>query len=247
MLKILKKIISIASPSRCIMCNNFINEINDGICHKCIKNFKYIEAPFCEICSQPFYYDQNEISIKEKKKITCGNCQRKKPNYDKAISVFKYNFASKKIILPLKHGDKTSYSKIIAKIIFNRFQKIINENDLITPTPIHKKRYSKRKYNQALLIANEVANLSKKKIIRDGLIRYNFKTSQGRLSTKQRIKNVSNSFKINDNEKNKFKDKNVILIDDVIATGATINECAKALKKAGAKKVIAISFAKTCL
>lgn len=79
------------------------------------------------------------------------------------------------------------------------------------------------------------------------MIRYKFKTSQGKLSTKQRIKNVSNSFKINPKEINNIKNKNIILLDDVIATGATINECSKVLKKAGSKKVIAISFAKTCL
>lgn len=163
MLKILKKIISIASPSRCIICKNFINENNDGICHKCIKNFKYIEKPCCDICSQPFYYDKEEISIRQEKEILCGNCQRKKPKYDKSISVYKYNNASKNIILPLKHNDKTSNAKIIAKIIFKRFQNIIEDYDTIIPIPIHKNRYSKRKYNQALLIANEVKKLSKKK------------------------------------------------------------------------------------
>ena len=100
----------------------------------------------------------------------------------------------------------------------------------------------KRKYNQSALLANVIAKILKKPVLYNILIRNKFKESQGHLSIKERKLNVKNSFMVKNNSI--IKGKNILIVDDVMTTGATLNECAKVLKHAGARKIFVATFAR---
>ena len=234
------KLVNYIFPAQCIICKNII-ENNDGICFECLKEIEFISEPRCAYCGFPFEIMYPNEKTKSKY-FVCPKCLEKKPKFDKSLSVVRYNDASKKIILPFKHADRTNYAKIMGKMMASTLSPFKEKFDIIMPVPLHLKRMVKRKYNQSALLANVIAKILKKPVVYNSLVRTKFKESQGHLSLKDRKLNVKEAFKI----KNplKVKGKNVLLVDDVLTTGATLNECAKILKKAGAKKVIAITFAR---
>lgn len=237
--KIFNRIVNFVFPAQCIICKTFI-ENNDGICFECLNEIEFISDPKCAYCGYPF-----EIKFPESGKnklYVCPRCLKSKPKFDKCVSVVRYNDASKKIILPFKHADKTNYAKIMGRMMASTVSPFIEKVDFIVPVPIHLKRMLKRKYNQSALLSNVISSITGKPALFNTLIRTSFKESQGHLSIKDRKLNVSGAFSV----KNPFKikGKNILIIDDVFTTGATINECAKVLKSAGARRIFVVTFAR---
>lgn len=226
-------------PPQCIICKSILNN-DDGICPECLNNINFITDPKCAYCGYPFEFQfNNRFSPRI---LICSRCLHNKPRFDKALSVLHYNDASKKIILPFKHGDKTHYSKIMAKMMSNSFSYFPHKIDFIIPVPIHLKRMLKRKYNQSALLANHLSHFSNIPVLHNVLFRSHFKQSQGHLSFEDRKANVFGAFLVKN--PSLIKGKNLLIVDDVMTTGATLNECASVLKNAGARRVYVLTFAR---
>ena len=235
MFKLFKKFLEIIFPNSCISCSTIIS--SDGLfCAKCFAKVKFICDPKCQICAYPF-----EVEIKHLPPF-CGKCLAKKPYYDKALAIYQYNEIIAKALTNLKYNDQTFLAKKFAQILLKKFKDEIENCDIICAVPLHKKRLQKRKFNQAALIARF---LDKKKFIPDLLWRLVNTVSQVNLKREERERNLKKAFLVNKKYRNLIKDKTVLLIDDVATTGATINNCAKALNKAGAKKIVILTIAKT--
>lgn len=235
--KCFNKIVNFIFPAQCVICRTFI-ENNDGICYECLNKIDFITDPKCAYCGYPF-----EIKFSNKNNLyVCPRCLKLKPKFDKCVSSVRYNDASKKIILPFKHADKTNYAKIMGRMMASTVSPFIEKVDFIVPVPIHLKRMLKRKYNQSALLVGVISSITGKPALYNTLVRTHFKESQGHLSVKDRKLNVSGAFAI----KNPFKikGKNILIVDDVFTTGATINECAKVLKSAGARRIFVATFAR---
>ena len=129
------------------------------------------------------------------------------------------------MIHDFKFNDKTIYAKGLGELAFKFANSLIAESDIIIPVPIHPKRLRKRKYNHAALLAKKIAKLAKIKVDVDAIIKNSQTHSQVGLSRAERVKNLRDSFQISSSAN--VKGKNVLLIDDVMTTGATANECAK--------------------
>jgi ComF family protein len=171
----------------------------------------------------------------------------RKPIFDQAISVFEYNDASKGMLLKFKHGDATYLRPQLARWIHSAAQNVLQSADLLVPVPIHFLKRLKRKYNQSELLAQELEKLSG--IPHEPRILQKKKRTpqQEGLSKIMRLRNINGSFSVNEKYKNLLEKKNVLLIDDVLTTGATVNECAKVLKKHGAEKVTVLTVARVTL
>ncbi len=234
----LKRILEIIFPNHCLYCQQIISA--EGLlCSCCWQKLQFITEPKCNICSNPF-----EFLISEN--LTCAACLKRRPAYDKAIVIFHYNEIIKKIISDLKYRDKTYIAKKLANFLINKAKKEIDEADFIIAVPLHKKRLRHRKFNQSLIIIQfMLKNISKRKFYPDFLLRIKNTTPQVALSKKQRQKNLTDAFIIKPKYREIVKNKNFLLIDDVITTGATLENCAKILKKSGAKKVVVLTIAKT--
>ena len=231
-MSLIKCIIDFLLPPLCPICHQRVLD-NHSVCGKCFAELSFISNTVCEKCGYPLPYQQARL---------CIHCLEKQPAYDKGLSVLKYNDASKALILPFKHSDYIEIAPLLTKWMNQRGKDLIQQCDCIVPVPLHLRRLLKRKYNQSALLAKELAKMNGKEYLPQCLKRYRYTKSQGHMNPKQRKKNVTNAFKI----KNPLdvKDKTVLLIDDVMTTGATINECAKVLKRNGAKSVFVLSLAR---
>ena len=151
-------------------------------------------------------------------------------------SAFAYDDASKDLILSFKFHDKTENAKLVAQMMYVAGEDIFKEGvDVIMPVPLHYTRLLKRRYNQSALLGRELSKLSGIECDNLTLVRHKKTRPQVELSGLERQRNVRDVFSIK--REDKVKGKRVLLIDDVLTTGATLRECGKCLKKAGAKSV----------
>ena len=239
-MKFLETIIKLIFPPKCVLCEKIVEQDNT-LCEKCWEKIKFIKEPFCDKCSSPLEYKVSD-------KVICANCIKNKPPYIKLRSAVVYNSFSSKIIFRFKFYDKIYLKKFMAKTMIQSASDIIDKIDVIISVPLHKKRLIFRKYNQSLLLANEIGKITNKKVIYNFLLKNKNTIPQAKLNQKDRIKNLKGKFLINPiylQEIEKYKDLNFVLIDDVITTGSTITECIKTLNNAGIKNVYVITFAKT--
>jgi ComF family protein len=167
-----------------------------------------------------------------------------KPKFDRNISVMEYGDAARSIILAFKHGDKTSIARFMARLMLAAGGELVSACDAIVPVPIHFYRLVKRKYNQAGLVAQIIGRKAGRPVFHYALLRSRATESQGHKSAAARLDNVRGAFKVRKGAVSAVAGKKILLIDDVFTTGATLAECVRALKRAGAKRVYCLTFAK---
>jgi ComF family protein len=227
---------NICFPHACCNCGEIAE--SQGLCPKCWKKIKWISDPKCKVCGTPFETDIAEI---------CAVCMSKKPNFDRTAAAFEYNDASRNIILKFKYRDATYLCPQLAAWVYGAAKDIIPGADLLIPVPIHFFKRLKRKYNQSELLARELEKLSG--ILYEPRILKKEKNTQRQegLSKNIRLQNVKSSFCVDKKYADLLQKKHVVLVDDVLTTGATADECAKVLKKHGAEKVTVLVIARVTL
>ncbi|MDF2965537.1 MAG: competence protein [Rickettsiaceae bacterium] len=206
------------------------------LCSSCWSKYSFITKPYCICCGFPF-------SFEIEGQLLCGKCIKSPPYFDKARYLFKYNQDSKKLIHALKYNDQTHLAKIFAKLQNNIYSSEILQYDLIIPVPMHWLKRMFRMYNQASLLAKELGRLTNISVSYDNLVKYRWTKAQSTLKKDARQKNLQGSFTVR--EPTLLKGKKVILIDDVLTTGATVKECSKLLKKNGVKDIMVLTIAAT--
>ena len=230
-------------PNHCLFCDKVIDK-EALFCSICWPKLQFITDPKCKICAYPF-----EVELKGKAaNLPCAQCLKKKPSFDKVITIFRYNKIFRKIIADLKYRDATFIAKKFSKLLKEKIAPELDDIDFVTVVPLHINKLKKRKFNQVILLAkNSLTKNHKIKIYNDILFRAKDTPSQVDLTSKQRKENIKRAFILNKKYKDFIKDKKILLVDDVMTTGATIESCAKVLKKTGAKKVVILTLAKTVL
>src|SRR5262249_51418597 len=157
-----------------------------------------------------------------------------------------YDEASKDLILRFKHGDRTEYAALFARWIGRAAAEVVADADAVAPVPLHPLRLLKRRYNQAAEIARPLARRAGLEYLADVLVRTRRTESQGAAgSGAGRRRNVAGAFAVPQSRAKLVKGRRVLLIDDVLTTGATVNACARALLKAGARGVDVAVVART--
>ena len=227
----IERVVNIFYPNVCPMCGKTLKS-GEILCKKCKSEVKYIREPLCKKCGKQLDEDEKEY---------CGDCKSHVHIYDAGIAVFAYNDCIKKSIYDFKYKDMKIYSRFYGKEMWEYSKEYLKSwnPDVIIPVPISEKRYLKRGYNQAELIAIELGKLSGIKVDCNTLFRRKNTKPQKQVSREGRRKNLENAFIIN---KNVVEYKKVILVDDIYTTGSTIDECARILKQAGIEKVYFISL-----
>ena len=200
----------------------------------------FLDEPCCEFCGFPF--DFNMPGFANAPLASCGRCAAKKPAYDRARAAFVYNDASRSLVLRFKHGGETEGVKMFAAQMLRAGRKLIAEADIIIPVPLHRRRLAKRRFNQSALLARAISKQSGVPFDSHSLLRKRHTPSQGGQSYVGRRRNVSGAFRVS--PKSNLKGLSILLIDDVMTTGATIESCARTLKRAGARRVDAIMLSR---
>lgn len=240
MIKIWKNLVNFILPPRCVMCGKIL-AVDKGICDDCINEIEFLKPPVCYHCGQPL----GDVVQTHSNKMLCGNCIKKKRHIFRFLrSAFVYDDFSKKIILDYKFYDHTDLAPLLAKMLYVAGDEIFkNGVDVIIPVPLHYTRLLKRKYNQSALLANELSLLTNIKVENFVLHKNKRTKPQVECSGTDRLNNLKGAFIIKNADL--IKGKRVLLIDDVLTTGATLKECALVLKRAGAKSVDGLTVARS--
>jgi len=232
MKKIINKFLDLLAPDdiKCIVCDAELPKDNDyGLCDHCYNKLPKITKP-CEKCGREIFDDGKY----------CFDCKEGGFAFDKVYSCLNYEDYVVPMVYRLKYSGEKYLAKYMAKVIAD---KIIAEKisfDIFTFVPLNISREKERGFNQAKLIADEVAKYIQKETIAL-LERVRNTPFQASLIREERLINLKDAFEVID--KKVVKGKTILLLDDIFTTGSTINECSKVLKKSGAKAVVGITFA----
>ncbi len=227
-------------PPRCFSCGVLVASHGD-MCPKCWTGLSFISKPQCECCGFPFEFSSQEEGEAGQ---LCGACMETTPPFINARSVFRYDDASKRLILALKYFDKLEGVEPFAKLMWRTIKPFAAEDAIIVPVPLHRRRLFQRRFNQSALLTKAMSKYSGLDMDMLSLLRIKPTASQGGLSRKLRAENVRSAFAIAETGKNKLKGRSVVLVDDVHTTGATVNECVRILLKGGVTSVAVISLAR---
>ncbi len=223
-------------PPRCIATGEVVDR-QGMISPKFWSELGFIEAPLCNTCGIPFSFPAAEGTV-------CVSCLDYPPEFDQARSAVVYNEASRKLVLDFKYGDRLNAVHTFAPWLIRAGKDLLDKTDFILPVPLHRQKLWQRRFNQSAIIAQELAKRAGKEWIADALLRLRATVPQKGLSKKERDLNVKNAFGLNARYAETLKGKNVMLIDDVFTSGATLNECARTLRKAGAAAVYILTVAR---
>lgn len=188
----------------------------------------FLDEPCCVRCGFPFAYDEGPESL-------CGRCAVKPLNVNQLRAAFAYNDASRGLVLRFKHGGETEGLAMFARQMQRAGRHMLKDADVLVPVPLHMTRLIKRRYNQSALLARALSARCGTRVETNALLRARKTDSQGGKTAEGRRRNVQGAF--NTSQKFDFKDKHVVLIDDVMTTGATLDACARCLITAGARRV----------
>lgn len=226
----LNTFLNILFPETCPLCSNPSSDHKTApICPECWQSIVPYEGPKCLKCGKPLVSEAS---------TTCGECLKDEPAFASAACYGLYDGALKKAINLMKYHNVKRLSSPLSRVMLNMKT---SQVDAVLPVPLYITRLKQRGFNQSALIARYMAEGLGSKLILDSLVKVRDTKAQVGLNSRERRKNMRNAFGIKNREL--IKGKQILLIDDVATTGATIRECSKVLKKAGAGPVHVITLA----
>jgi ComF family protein len=200
-----------------------VRPMTSGLSVQAWQRIHFIEAPLCDGCGTPFEFETG---------FRCAACTAEPRAFDRARAACFYDDASRDLILQFKHADRVDLTPLLCSWLRRAAGELLAETQVIVPVPLHRSRLFKRKYNQAAELARPLAASMDVRYLADTLRRARDTGSQAGKSGSGRRKNVQGAFKVSHPER--VAGKRVLIVDDVMTTGATLEACAKVLKRAGA-------------
>lgn len=232
----LHRLLNIIFPPQCLVCDGRV-ATHGAMCGACWQGVAFITDPMCDACGLPFEFDIGKNAM-------CADCLHTRPPYAHARAAFRYDEKSNRLITRFKYGDHTQLAKIYGQWLTSAGKELLARSDLLIPVPLHYWRFVSRRFNQSAMLAGEISKKTGLLHLPNAIKRTRHTKQQTGLTKPQREENVKNAFTINKRYKQMVKGKNILLIDDVITTGSTIEQCTKALIKAGAAQVNVLTLAR---
>lgn len=225
-------------PPLCLACGALVAE-QGGLCPACWGNIQFLAPPFCDACGHPFEVDPGGPHP------LCGACLAAPPPWGRARAVFHYDDASRGLVLRFKHGDRLEGAPAFARWMARAAGPLLDGCDLVAAVPLHRWRLWSRRYNQAAVLALALAAQAGLNARPDVLVRVRSTAPQGHLGRDERAGNVRGAFAVKPGAP--VAGCNILLVDDVLTTGATLRECTRVLLRAGAARVDVVTLARVVL
>jgi len=223
-------------PPHCPSCKTSV--LSQGhLCGTCFQDIHMISTPYCAQCGVPFAVDMGADAL-------CPDCIDRTSSFVLARSALVYGEVVGGLIKQLKYHDRMQGLERYSQWMASATQAFIPEVDIIVPVPLHWRRLMTRYYNQAAWLAYGLGKEASVPCLPHLLKRVRHTPPQARLSREERQRNMKRAFIVPSKYKNLIENKCVLVVDDVMTTGATIEACAEALKYAGAAQVYAITLAR---
>ena len=224
-------------PPQCIMCREQLQSEN-ALCGSCCRDMPFNTDCACVRCGASL------IGVTETAGAECDDCIQNPPPWAEGRAVFRYQGLARKMILELKHGDRPELVAPAAAWMAQTAADILTEKSLIIPIPVHWQRFLQRKYNQAEVLAKHVATHSGAELKTDILRRPRKTVPLKEVNRSERFSILENAFEINADKVQEMKEQNIVLIDDVMTSGATLSAAVKTLQRAGAGDISVLVLAR---
>ncbi len=232
-----RRVLDAVLPPLCLGCGEIV-ETAGALCVGCWPGFSFIASPHCAQCGVPFSSDIGDQAL-------CVDCLTRPPRFRRARAAMIYDDRSRRLVLPFKHGDRTDMARACGGWMARAGAELLVDADLVAPVPLHWRRLLTRRYNQALLLAQSVAReAAHTKLAPDLLRRRRWTGSQAGLKARERRRNVREAFEVHPRWMAHLKGKAVLLVDDVLTTGATVEACTAVLERGGARSVDVLTLAR---
>jgi ComF family protein len=223
-------------PPTCLACDAPV-EKEGQFCVACFKSANFISAPLCLCCGVPLPYAEAGGQMQK-----CPACTEVAPAFIRARAALRYDDIAKRMILPLKYADHTEAVKGLAELMRRPGEHLLQAANLLVPVPLHATRLRARRFNQAALLAIQLARLTGRPLGLDTLIRHRETLPLEGMDLAARRAQLEGAIVVR--AEAPVRDKRVLLIDDVMTSGTTANACARALLDAGARRVDVLTAAR---
>ena len=227
--------LDIALPTLCVACREPVD--GDGVCATCWAKLSFIAPPFCPRLGIPFVYDPGPDMLSME---AIAN----PPAYPRARAAVRYDDVARTLVHALKYQDRTDLAPAMGRWMARAGRELLAEADVLIPVPLHWKRGWSRRYNQSGALARVIERQTGVKLSSEALRRVRQTQQQIGLSRKERASNVQGAFKVAADRQDLIHGRRVVLIDDVLTSGATSDACARALLRAKAAQVDVLVFAR---
>lgn len=230
-------------PARCPLTGTPV-EHQGMIAAQAWTQLRFVAAPQCLCCGVPLGVGQDVPGAAAPAALSCADCLTDPPPFTAARAALVYDDASRKLVLGFKHADQTYAVKTFVPWLQRSGAPFWPLAPLLVPVPLHRWRLLRRRYNQAALLARGLARAHGHACIPDLLQRIRATPTQGHLKAGARARNVARAFALHPHHAGAVKGRHIVLVDDVLTTGATVRECAEVLLKAGAVSVNVLTIAR---
>lgn len=217
-------------PPTCIGCGDMV-ESDFGLCGSCWGQTEFIGGASCDLCGIPLPGQVDDDPIK------CDACLHTQRSWEKGRAALVYSGMGRRLVLGLKHADRPEIARPAARWMHAATRDILTEKTLIVPVPLHWSRLLKRRYNQSALIAKRLAELTGLDWCPDLLERPRRTPSLDGKTQAERSDILANAVRVSRKGRHRIPERDILLIDDVMTTGATLEACAAACQAAGAAHV----------
>ncbi|MDL2352273.1 MAG: ComF family protein [Pseudomonadota bacterium] len=233
---LLAPVVDLVFPPRCPLCGAGL-AAQTGLCAECWGGLAVPGEPSCAACQRPLEAGTSAGTL-------CAPCLRQRPRHDGIAAGTLYNDTSRRLVLALKHGHRIALAPLLARLIAAQLPEDIGPGWLVVPVPLHRWRLWSRGFNQSALLARELAQRSGAELVVDGLIRAKRTPPLGGLGRNARARALSGAIQLNPRRADQLKKAKVLLVDDVLTSGATSDACISVLKRGGAERVVLACFAR---
>lgn len=227
--------IDLILPPRCPCCATDVTA-HALLCTDCFARMSFITDPVCRRCGVPF--------AAAAQGPLCAGCEAEPPRFAQARAALRYDDGARSLILPLKHADRVELAAVLAHWMARAGAAMLDQAEVIVPVPLHRARLRRRRYNQAALLAGHLARRSGRPTVLDALQRARGTAALGGKTATERSAELAGAFQVKPTRTGALRGRHVLLIDDVITSGATGNACAAVLLEAGATRVDMLAAAR---
>ena len=232
---LLRAALDIALPRLCAVCREPVE--GEGLCASCWSKRSFITRPYCERLGIPFVYDPGPG-------ILSMEAIADPPAYNRARAAVRFDEISRVLVHALKYGDRLDLAPMMGRWISRAGGEVLAEADALVPVPLHWRRLWTRRFNQSAMLAAAVSAASGVPMVTDALKRVKATVQQVGLSRSERAANVQGAFRVPEQGKAAVVGRRLIVLDDVLTSGVTVEGCARALLRAGASNVDVLVFAR---
>ncbi len=223
-------------PPTCLACRKPAGA-SGGLCPQCWQGAGFIERPYCERLGTPFAYDSGGPLISP-------SAFTDPPAFDRARAAMRFSDVARDLVHLLKYGDRLDLVKPFASWMSRADDELLRDADALIPVPLHWTRLFQRRFNQSAELARAISRRRSVPVIDNVLTRIRATPPQVGLARDERAKNMHGAFSVEKSLRGEIKGKRIVLVDDVLTTGATANACARILRRAGASRVDVLTLAR---